>query len=102
MISVTTAERTCILSRFIYSDVQIKEAWNKKGQGHNEAVGRGSMCVVKKCSEEEALAMSRVFIDRFAIPTCCNYNGETLSMYCGSAGGGYNDLKQYCEQMRIG
>lgn len=75
------------------TDAEIKAAWHTVGQGHEEAKARGRWCVVVECDEEEAIHLSRLFIREFAIPTCCHYDGTTLSMECGGAGGhGVADL----------
>ena len=77
---------------FEYSDDELKHAWSEDGQGHANAIARGETCHVVKCSENEAVALSRLFVSNvFAIPTCCHYDGITLSMYCGDAGRGCGD-----------
>lgn len=78
-----------------YSDDELTEAWSDDGQGHKQAVERGDMCVVFKCTPAQALLATRAFVEKvFAVPTCCHYDGETLSLYCGDAGvGGYESCK---------
>lgn len=80
---------------FRRSDDELIAAWSEDGQGHRQAVERGHMCVVFKCTREQALLATRAFVEKvFAVPTCCHYDGETLSMYCGDAGvGGYENCK---------
>ena len=65
---------------------EIESAWDEDGTGHDEAVERGSDCVVVKCTKEQAIDLSLKFHGEFAIKTCANYNGDTLSLYCGFAG----------------
>lgn len=54
--------------------------------GHHEAIERGVDCVIVPCDQETAVLLSRLFIRELAMPTCCHYDGHTLSMYCGAAG----------------
>lgn len=78
-----------------YSDDELTAAWSEDGQGHKRAVERGDMCVVFECTPVQALLATRAFVEKvFAVPTCCHYDGETLSLYCGDAGvGGYENCK---------
>lgn len=73
-----------------YTDEELRAAWdNESGQGHRQAVERGEWCVVVPCDEFDAISYSRLFVRHvFAIPTCCHYDSETLSLYCGDAGSG--------------
>lgn len=71
-----------------YTDEELRAAWSEDGQGHRQAVGRGDRCVVVQCDEFDAISISRLFVRHlFACPTCCHYDGATLSLYCGDAGG---------------
>ncbi len=85
-----------------YTDKDIKEAWEKPQQGHHQAVDRGKDCIVVTCDEETAILFTRIFIREFAIPTCCHYDGQTLSMYCGALGEDKELLKQKLRQISIG
>jgi len=70
-----------------YSDDELKTAWSTDGQGHEEAVARGPKCHVVKCTEDEAIELSRLFVrEVFACPSCCHYDGKTLSLSCGDNG----------------
>lgn len=82
-------------SWYKYSDDELIAAWDTYDQGHKQAVERSEMCVVFDCTKEQALLATRAFVEKvFAVPTCCHYDGETLSMYCGDAGvGGYENCK---------
>lgn len=72
-----------------YTNEELRAAWNEGDQGHAEAVERGRWCVVIECDEYDAVSLSRLFVRNvFAIPTCCHYDGRTLSLYCGDAGSG--------------
>lgn len=83
-----------------YTKGEIKEAWNKDGQGHSNAMKRGDACVVVPCDEEEAIILSALFVRRvFALPTCTHYDGNTLSLYCGDAGSGWRDAIENCKKM---
>lgn len=95
--SVTSREPDCLVTRVIYTDQQLKQSWRDKGgQGNHDARKRGRLCVVFPCTEDEALALTRVFVERgFAVPTCAHYDGQTLSLYCGGAGGGAFKLMKY-------
>lgn len=76
-----------------YTDAELKAAWQEEGQGHQKAVERGEYCHIIPCSEDEALRLSRKFVEQvFAIPTCCHYDGSTLSLYCGDAGKGSKNM----------
>lgn len=101
-VNVVSREEYGTLSRNIYTDTEIRTAWLElNGQGNREARSYNRLCVVKECTEPQALALSRVFIDRFAMPTCCHYNGKELSMYCGAAGGGFQDLYEYINALEV-
>lgn len=79
----------------IYEPDEMPIYWEDRGQGHKEAVCRGSMCVVKKCDLQSAKKISAEFVnDLFSIPTCTHYDGETLSLYCGDAGSNWQSLFQ--------
>lgn len=81
-----------------YSKKEIQKLWKKDGQGHSQAMKRDDFCVWTYCNEEDATNLSLWFVhNAFAIPTCTHYNGETLSLYCGDAGGGFYDLKRRVE-----
>ncbi len=81
-----------------YTRGEIKEAWNRDGQGHSQAIKRGGDCVVVPCDEEEAIILSALFVRSvFAIPTCSHYDGKTLSLYCGDAGSGWRDTMKHCK-----
>lgn len=76
-----------------YSKDEIKNAWNREGQGHRQAMERNQkFCLIKPCSEEEALIYSAIFLRHFNILTCTHYNGYDISLYCGDAGGDYLGL----------
>lgn len=85
----------------IYTDAEIKKAWVSYGQGSRQAEARGTHCVVVPCDEEAAVALTREFLDHFNIPTCCHYDGNTLSMYCGDAGRGADSLFDKMSRVRV-
>jgi hypothetical protein len=71
-----------------YEDWEIVWAWEQDGQGNRDARQRGRWCYVIACDLDQAIALSRLFVRNvFAVRTCCHYDGKTLSMYCGDAGG---------------
>ena len=73
---------------------ELESAWhNISGQGNLDARGRGWACIIIPCDKETALVLSAIFHRHFAIETCCHWDGETLSMYCGDAGGGWKILR---------
>lgn len=75
----------------VYADDEIRQAWeDQRGQGNAAARSRSHYCVVRACSEEQALAISHAFMRCFASPSCCHYDGETVSLYCGDAGRGWS------------
>ncbi len=81
-----------------YTKKEIKEAWNKDGQGHFQAIERGDACIVVPCDEGEAIILSALFVRNvFAIPTCTHYDGKTLSLYCGDAGSRWKDTMENCK-----
>lgn len=78
-----------------YTDEELESEWeNTQGQGNIEARDfNNKWCIVVKCTISQALALTRMFVERvFAIPSCCYYNGTTLSLYCGDAGSGATEL----------
>lgn len=76
-----------------YSPEEIKKAWYLNGQGHEYAVARDKWCAIKKCDEKEAIELSEWFVHKqFACPTCCHYDGDTLSIDCSQAGSGAYEL----------
>ncbi len=77
-----------------YSKNEIESFWTTLGQGHKEALKRDlRYCIVLHCSFEDALIYSAIFYRHFNITTCTHYNGATVSLYCGDAGGDYQRLK---------
>lgn len=84
-----------------YTREEIAAAWESEGQGHETAIERGGWCVIVPCQEREvALQLSAAFVRCvFAIPTCCHWNGTTLSLYCGDAGHGAPGAKANCEKL---
>jgi hypothetical protein len=88
-----------------YTKKEIKNAWyaDDSMQGHRQAVERGYWCVIVRCSMQAAIELSALFVrEIFAIPECCNYDGKTLSMYCGDAGSGAGATKAKAEGLVIG
>lgn len=83
-----------------YDDAEIMVAWgNASGQGHQQAVERGRWCIVVECDVYDAISLSRLWIrNLFALPTCCNHDGKTLSLYCGDAG---SDAPNLLERTRL-
>lgn len=82
-----------------YHAGEIVAAWQEKGQGHEDAVARGHNCVLIPCSWTDAIILSAIFVRGiFAILTCCHYNGQTLSLYCGEAG---RDASWTCDRARM-
>lgn len=80
------------VSWFEYTDTALlREMGDSSLQGNRQAEARESMCVIAAVrSPQEAVELCRVFVrDVFAIPSCCHYDGTTLSMYCGDAGSGW-------------
>ena len=68
-------------------------AWESDEQGNKQAKARGNMCVIVPCDKiEQAVIYANLFFREFAIASCSHWNGNTLSMYCGDAGGGYQSL----------
>lgn len=85
-----------------HSDEETIAAWSEvDGQGNHHARYRGWMCVVVPCNRSDAVLLSKKFHYRFAIESCCHYDGETLSMYCGDAGSGAQRLMDDIRQMAI-
>lgn len=86
----------------LLTDREIQAAWDdNRGQGNKEARERGNLCVVWKCDRAQAVALSRLFHWHFAVPESCHYDGETLSAYCGGAGGNTNQLKTTMEGYKL-
>ena len=70
-----------------YTDKEIREAWsNTKGQGNKQAREGRYDCIKTLCTEKQALALTRIFVTEFNIPSCCYYTGVNLTMYYGDAG----------------
>jgi len=88
----------------IHSKAELKAAWYATDkQGNREAEARGRDCVVVICpNEDKALELSALFHRFFAIESCCHWDGQTLSMYCGDAGSGCSMLKHGLTQRLIG
>jgi hypothetical protein len=83
-----------------HSDDSLRDAWNALDQqGNVEARARGRYCVVADvATEADALAMTRLAVEWFAIPSCAHYDGKSLSFYCGAAGtSGYLSLMAHVE-----
>ena len=72
-----------------YTRDEIVAAWNdENGQGNKYARDRGLFCFVKECGEKDAVILSALFVRKvFAEPASSHYDGRTLSLYCGGAGG---------------
>jgi len=71
---------------WIRSVKEIQEGWEGPGQGNYEARLGKNNCVVVDCNMSEAILLTQIFLHYFAIPTCCHYDGDKLSMFCGHAG----------------
>lgn len=82
-------------------DQEIEDGWNNlDGQGNRAARQRGDGCVVVECRTLWlALELTRLFYLEFAILSCCHWDRETLSMYCGDAGSGGVYLRPRIEAM---
>ena len=86
-----------------YSDKEIEEKWDENSQGHRQSVERGKWCVVRKCNKKQAIELSRWFYEKvFGIITCTHYDNDTISLYCGDAGHGaqemYNSVSIACDK----
>jgi hypothetical protein len=96
-----------IISSVIYSDKEIISEWsNKTGQGNKYAREKGPLCVVIKANtEEKAIAATRVFIDKFNIPSCAfyDYENKEISFYCGHVGSARSVTKliEYMRQVYV-
>lgn len=77
---------TCTFS--VYTQQEIEAGWHDTdGQGNHQAREKGTSCVCVECGHDDALELSALFVRQvFAIPSCCHYDGVTLSLYCGDAG----------------
>ena len=85
-----------------YTDEELRAAWETNDQGHRQAVERGPTCVVVICDVFDAVSISRLFVRNiFAVPTCCHYDGTTLSLYCGDAGGGWRDTYRSAQTLTL-
>jgi hypothetical protein len=84
------------ISYTVYSKDEIERAWRSTGQGHEQAVKRGVLCVVTPIHDfADALELTALWIRNcFAIPTCVHFADKTVSFYCGDAGSGYQNLRQ--------
>lgn len=94
-----------ICCHIAYTKKEIENAWyaEDSAQGHRDAIARGPMCVVVKCAKQAALELSALFVrEIFAIPECCNYDGKTLSMYCGDAGSNWRATMARTEGLIVG
>lgn len=87
----------------VYSDLDIMAGWKQiNGQGNKQAREFGVLChVVKDVTEEEAIALTRLCLEQFNIPSCAFWNGFDFSFYCGGAGGGYSLLRQRLERIQL-
>jgi len=89
----------------VYTDAEIEDAWaDTTGQGNRQARLRNAFCVVIGLqSKAEAIELSHLFVGSvFAIPTCTHWNGETLSLYVGDAGGNWRDTYYAARYLAIG
>lgn len=83
-----------------HDDAETEAAWHdEQGQGNRYAREREFYCVVVPCTKDEAIVLSKLFHKRFAIESCCHYDGETLSMYCGDAGSNADSLLRDIDMM---
>jgi hypothetical protein len=85
-----------------YTHKELMDAWeDTAGQGNSQARAHGTWCVLIPCTEKEAIVYSARFCRRFNIPSCCYYEGKILSMYCGDAGSGAEELLRDISDLRF-
>lgn len=84
-----------------YTDIELVNAWyDVRGQGNIYARNRGPACIIHTCTQDEAIELSRMFVRTvFAIPTCCHYDGNTVSLYCGDAGRNYQRTMEKAKEL---
>lgn len=73
---------------FAYTPDEVRSWWTRSDCWyHEEAKARGQDCVVTPpLNEQDAVILSALFVRCiYAEPSRCHYDGETLSLYCGSS-----------------